>query len=150
MESTYCQVLFAFQFLWSERDFITVAVTLTLFTLVQCRKLYRFVPVFYSIINVIIMLFFQFNIRYMVCRFKDTDRSTTSSRLHGVRWLSVSYLKPVTFTFTVYFCGVFEMITVFVSPKKATYRDYFRRWWRRCRRRRRRLDFLVRSITLSL
>ena len=40
----------------------------------------------------------------------------------------------------------------FVSPEKATYRDYFRQWWwcrRRCRCCRR-PDFLVRSITLSL
>ena len=34
----------------------------------------------------------------------------------------------------------------FVSSEKATYRDYFRRRWRR----RRCPDFLVRSITLSL
>ena len=36
-----------------------------------------------------------------------------------------------------------------VLPEKATYRDYFRRRWRR-RRCHRHPDFLVRSITLSL
>ena len=35
---------------------------------------------------------------------------------------------------------------IFVSPQKATYRDYWRRRCRRCRHP----DFLVRSITLSL
>ena len=45
-----------------------------------------------------------------------------------------------------YYENHFEEL-LFVSPKKARYRDYFRRWYRR---RRWHPDFLVRSITLSL
>ena len=37
-----------------------------------------------------------------------------------------------------------KMLLLVVLPEKATYRDYFRRRWRR------HLNFLVRSITLSL
>ena len=47
----------------------------------------------------------------------------------------------------------YTWIRLFVSPEKATYRDYFRRQWRRrCRQchRCRCPDFFIRSITLSL